>query len=246
MVPPLQSRQGHHRPHSVELSGMSCGEAAPSRCPRGDGAVPPFPYPRKRVWKATSSFCESVMLQKKEQGVKKEEGCAWCAWWYTRQAAAPRGGHGTVARQEQITSPIGVRTAKGRGHHSTKGYIAAFVCFVTRAMYLELVSDYSTPAFLAVFHRFTTKCGMPSITASTIFIEADQELRTALQAAGAEGGPIAKALVNNGTEWRFRTSGAPLWRARRSRGQIDQAPSPSGGWRGLLDAQRALHVPNAG
>ncbi|XP_014614473.1 PREDICTED: uncharacterized protein LOC106792530 [Polistes canadensis] len=37
--------------------------------------------------------------------------------------------------------PVQVRMSKGRGNRSGKGYIALFVCFATRAIHLELVSD---------------------------------------------------------------------------------------------------------
>lgn len=56
--------------------------------------------------------------------------------------------------------PIAVRTTKGRGHRSYKGYIALFVCFSTKAVHLEVVSDYTTEAFIAAYIRFTGRRGI--------------------------------------------------------------------------------------
>ena len=52
--------------------------------------------------------------------------------------------------------PLQVRLAAGRGQKLHSCYIALFVCFATKALHVELVMDYSTDAFIAVFERFTS------------------------------------------------------------------------------------------
>jgi len=82
--------------------------------------------------------------------------------------------------------PVLTRTSSGRGIASRKGYIALFICLATRAIHLELVSDYSTPAFLNAFSRFCARRGLPSNMYSdngTTFAGADTQLTKAYQAA---------------------------------------------------------------
>lgn len=77
--------------------------------------------------------------------------------------------------------PILCRTTKGRGHKAYKAYIALFICFVTRAIHLEVVSDLTTQAFLAAFRRFSAHRGIAAEMFSdngTNFRGADKELRT--------------------------------------------------------------------
>ncbi|GFW30303.1 integrase catalytic domain-containing protein [Trichonephila clavipes] len=57
--------------------------------------------------------------------------------------------------------PINVLRYRGRGAKTTKGYIALFVCFVTKALHLELVSDVTSVAFIASLKRFCARRGAP-------------------------------------------------------------------------------------
>lgn len=58
------------------------------------------------------------------------------------------------------TDPIAVRTIPGRGHKLQKAYIALFVCLTTKALYLELVSDYTSSVFIAAYQRFVSRQGL--------------------------------------------------------------------------------------
>ena len=58
--------------------------------------------------------------------------------------------------------PFNVKFGKGRGNKSTKAWICLFVCFTTRAIHLELVSELTVEAFIAALRRFIARRGKPS------------------------------------------------------------------------------------
>lgn len=57
--------------------------------------------------------------------------------------------------------PFNVKASRIRKPLITKGYVALFVCFATKAIHMELVSDLTTEAFLACLKRFISRRGMP-------------------------------------------------------------------------------------
>lgn len=57
--------------------------------------------------------------------------------------------------------PVLILNRKGRGAKTLKAYICLFVCFVTRAIHLELVSDLTTEAYLLALNRFISRRGKP-------------------------------------------------------------------------------------
>ena len=116
--------------------------------------------------------------------------------------------------------PLRVKTSKGRGQRATKGYIAVFICFSTKAIHLEAVGDLTTSSFLAALRRFSSRRGSPAEIWSdnaTTFRGADIELRAMLQNAEIEWDLISGALANDGIAWRFIPPAAPhfggLWEA---------------------------------
>lgn len=116
--------------------------------------------------------------------------------------------------------PFKIRTTKGRGHKAHKEFIAVFVCLCTRATHLEVVSDYTTEAFLAAFHRFTARRGLCEAMFSdcgTNFVGANRELRTMFRAFSTTGRSIAYAVTTQGIKWHFNPFAAPhfggLWEA---------------------------------
>ncbi|KAL0850467.1 hypothetical protein ABMA28_012265 [Loxostege sticticalis] len=61
-----------------------------------------------------------------------------------------------------FAGPVAVKNSRIRKPVIGKGYIVLFVCFVTKAIHLELASDLTTDAFLACFKRFISRRNLPS------------------------------------------------------------------------------------
>ncbi|XP_077270788.1 uncharacterized protein LOC143901992 [Temnothorax americanus] len=108
--------------------------------------------------------------------------------------------------------PFTTKTWKSRNAKTYKTYIALFVCYSTSAIHLELVTDYTTEAFLAAYKRFTSRRGICSTLASdcgTNFKGADTELRKLFLASSKESEELAKLLARDGTQWKFNPPAAP-------------------------------------
>ncbi|XP_011884048.1 PREDICTED: uncharacterized protein LOC105571185, partial [Vollenhovia emeryi] len=155
--------------------------------------------------------------------------CVTCVRW---RAATPQPIMGDLPRELVTPSrpflrtgvdyagPIFTRTSKGRGQKAHKAFIAVFVCLSTKAVHLELVSDYTSEAFLAAFRRFVSRRGLSTDMYSdcgTNFIGADKELRRLFRGASSEGRNIVNSTASEGVTWHFNPPAAPhfggLWEA---------------------------------
>ncbi|KAL4154334.1 hypothetical protein QTP88_000213 [Uroleucon formosanum] len=100
---------------------------------------------------------------------------------------------------------------------STKGYVCVFVCLVTRAVHLELVSSLTTADFLATLSRFMSRRGQVLNIYSdngTNFVGADRELQRKLQEFNKDN-KIHDFLAVKGITWHFIPPSSPhfggLW-----------------------------------
>jgi len=57
--------------------------------------------------------------------------------------------------------PISLRVGTPRSKTISKGYIAIFVCFATKAIHIETVTSLITEAFFAALRRFIARRGRP-------------------------------------------------------------------------------------
>ncbi|XP_070169677.1 uncharacterized protein [Polyergus mexicanus] len=115
--------------------------------------------------------------------------------------------------------PLQLRTTKGRGHKSYKGYICLFVCMASKAVHLEAVSDLSSTSFLAAFRRFVARrghCARLMSDNATNFRGADRELGGMFNSAAEFYQQCREQLASDGTEWLFIPP-STLWRNLGSR-----------------------------
>ena len=104
----------------------------------------------------------------------------------------------------------------GNPHKPTliKAYVAVFVCFATKAIHLELITNLRTDIFLASLHLFIRRRGMPHCIYSdngTNFVGAQRELAELyafLQKQATEK-VVADWTSVRGIEWQFSPSRAP-------------------------------------
>ncbi|XP_049308638.1 uncharacterized protein LOC125777590 [Bactrocera dorsalis] len=103
-----------------------------------------------------------------------------------------------------------------------KCYVSVFICFATKAMWMELVKDLSTGSFLDALKRFIATRGIPSCIWSdnaTNFVGAKNELKDLRELFLSENhrNQVHAYCLNNGIDWRFIPPRSPhfggLWEA---------------------------------
>ncbi|XP_058444243.1 uncharacterized protein LOC131425935 [Malaya genurostris] len=110
-----------------------------------------------------------------------------------------------------------------RNRGPTKAYVAIFICFSTRAIHIELVSDLSTAAFLAALRRLVARRGKVIELHSdnaTAFKGASHQLNRVyrmLKVEESNRSQIFNWCANNEIRWKFIPPRAPhfggLWEA---------------------------------
>ena len=118
--------------------------------------------------------------------------------------------------------PVILREGKRRNSRNHKAYIAIFVCFTTKAVHIELVSDLTTEAFLGAFKRFISRRGKPTHMFSdngTTFVGAQNQLSELYKTYNEQQTQteIKQFWYNQEISWSFIPPNAPhfggLWEA---------------------------------
>ncbi|XP_025264886.1 uncharacterized protein LOC112638071 [Camponotus floridanus] len=118
--------------------------------------------------------------------------------------------------------PLLIREGKRRNARISKAYVAVFVCFATKVIHIELVSDLTSEAFIAALKRFVSRRGKPAVIYSdngTNFVGAQKQLHEFYESLGRDSAQtdINNFLRDQKTTWNFIPPNAPhiggLWEA---------------------------------
>ena len=114
--------------------------------------------------------------------------------------------------------PLLIKSGPIRKPVLKRSYVALSVCFITKAVHLELVSELTTAAFISTLRRFIGRRGIPSTIWSdhgTNFIGAEREIRELLRNEGSD--IAAEFCASQNISWNFTPEHAPhfggLWEA---------------------------------
>ena len=115
--------------------------------------------------------------------------------------------------------PILTKSGPVRKPTITKSYVAVFVCFSTKAVHLETVTDLTTAAFIATLRRFTARRGKPSVIWSdhgTNFAGAAREIKELFKTPETRKA-LSDHCSKQGIQWKFIPEQSPhfggLWEA---------------------------------
>ncbi|XP_023312588.1 uncharacterized protein LOC111692719 [Anoplophora glabripennis] len=116
--------------------------------------------------------------------------------------------------------PFTIKDKKGRGAKHSKCYICLFVCFATKAVHLELVTELSKDAFILALKRFVSRRGRPTQIFSdngTNFVSAASELKLLGKFLAKHERSITESASLENIDWKFIPPHSPhfggLWEA---------------------------------
>ena len=121
-----------------------------------------------------------------------------------------------------FAGPFKIKQGYVRKPHLINSYVCVFLCFTTRAIHIEVVSDLTTEAFLASLKRFVSRRGVPHILQSDNggnFQGAQQDLKALYRMlkASKQSPSINAFLLQQEITWNMSPSRAPhfggLWEA---------------------------------
>jgi hypothetical protein len=116
--------------------------------------------------------------------------------------------------------PLLIKDKSQRKNKLYKVYVAVFVCFVTKAMHIELVSDLTSEAFIACLKRLFARRGKSAFVYSDNagnFVGANAELKRLFQLVTNSNEQLSSYLSSEGISWKFIPPRSPnfggLWEA---------------------------------
>lgn len=115
-----------------------------------------------------------------------------------------------------------IRESKWRNARNYKAYLSIFVCFATKAVHLELVSDLTSDSFIGALKRFVSRTGKLFyiyFDNGTTFVGAQRQLKKYFDFLYNDQtqADISHFLRSQKTSWKFIPPNAPhfggLWEA---------------------------------
>ncbi|CAH2004053.1 unnamed protein product [Acanthoscelides obtectus] len=113
-----------------------------------------------------------------------------------------------------------MKDKKGRGAKLVKCYVCLFICFCTKAVHTELVTDLSTESFILSLRRFVSRRGKPRQIWSDNgrnFVGANSELRALGTFLDKNKDLLCEAFTKDEIHWQFIPAHSPhfggLWEA---------------------------------
>ncbi|GFX58443.1 integrase catalytic domain-containing protein [Trichonephila clavipes] len=106
----------------------------------------------------------------------------------------------------EFCGPFMIRYKNQRKGILHKIYICVFVCFVSKAIHIEIVSDLTSDAFIATLKRFFSrrgKCAKLYSDNGKTFVGANKELKRFLKLIEDSDDNLAGFLSAEGIEWKF-------------------------------------------
>ncbi|VEN50686.1 unnamed protein product [Callosobruchus maculatus] len=119
-----------------------------------------------------------------------------------------------------FAGPFMILNKKGRGAQLHKCYLAIFVCFCTKAIHIEIVTDLTTENFMAAFRRFISRRGIPSEVYTdngSTFVGAHNQLKELGHFLHKKQDSIVDSVSELNIKWHFIPPYTPnhggLWEA---------------------------------
>lgn len=118
--------------------------------------------------------------------------------------------------------PFYIKERKFRNRNKVKIYVAVFVCFATKAVHIEVVSDLTTEAFLACLSRFLSRRGRCTDLYSDNgknFVGAKNEINDICKLINSNehNTKVSRHLIDQKINWHFNPLRSPhfggLWEA---------------------------------
>lgn len=119
--------------------------------------------------------------------------------------------------------PFIICDRRSRPFKEVKCYVALFVCLLTKAIQIELVSDLSTDKFILALHRFVARRGKPRLICSdngTNFVGASRKISEMSRFINNKANQckIIDSAHNEGIRWKFIPPRAPHFGGLREAG----------------------------